>query len=594
MAGLRIANCSGFWGDRPTAAAELVRGGPIDVLTGDYLAELSLAILQRQRARGGPGYVGTFVQQMEEVLAECVQRGIKIVSNAGGLDPHGLSAALAALAAERGVRPRIAVVEGDDLLPRLAELRAAGERFVHLDKQVPLDGIEPLTANAYLGGWGIAEALGRGADIVITGRVTDAALVVGPAAWRFGWRRDDWDRLAGAVAAGHIIECSTQATGGNYSFFEDVDWSRPLGFPIAELYDDGSFVITKHPGTGGRVDIGTVTAQLLYEIDGPRYVNPDVVARFDTVRLIDEGGDRVRGVGTRGEPPPATLKVAINHAGGFRNAMTVRVAGLDLDDKLALAEALVAQASGGRERFVEWHAAVRPPPAGEPDGPSDNERAIAELTITVKSPDRARVGKAWAARVVAQALASVPGFSITHPPEDETPYLVFWPALVDAARVPAAVVLDGERTPVAPPPATAPLEPAEAASPVGVPAGRLGGPTVRAPLGRLLGARSGDKGGNANLGLWARSDPAFAWAAATLTVERMRALFPDLAPFPIERALLPNLRAVCFTLRGLLGDGVAASTRADPQAKTLGEYVRARVVDVPEALIDPRSALRRR
>jgi hypothetical protein len=593
MTALRIANCSGFWGDRATAAAEMVRGGPIDVLTGDYLAELSLAILQRQRARGGPGFVGTFVQQMEEVLAECVRGGIKIVSNAGGLDPHGLAAALAALAAGQGVHPRIAVVEGDDLLPRLAELRAAGERFVHLDKQVPLDGIEPLTVNAYLGGWGIADALGRGADIVITGRVTDAALVVGPAAWRFGWRRDDWDRLAGAVAAGHIIECSAQATGGNYSFFEDVDWSRPLGFPIAELFEDGSFVITKHPGTGGRVDVGTVTAQLLYEIEGPRYANPDVVARFDTVRLVDEGGDRVRGSGTRGEPPPPALKVAINHAGGFRNAMTVRVAGLDIDRKLALVEALVAEASGGREPYAEWHATVRRPPPPGPDGPGDNEGAIADLTITVKSPDRARVGKAWASRVVGLSLSSVPGHTITRPPEDATPYLVFWPALVDAAHVSAAVVIDGERTPVAPPPRTAPLEPvgdraldlAAAAALVGVDAGLLGGPTVRAPLGRLLGARSGDKGGNASLGLWARGDAAFAWAAATLTADRMRALFPDLAPFPIERTLLPNLRAVCFTVRGLLGDGVAASTRSDPQAKTLGEYVRARVVDVPAALL---------
>jgi len=577
----------------------MVRGGPIDVLTGDYLAELSLAILQRQRARGGPGFVGTFVQQMEEVLVECLQRGIKIVSNAGGLDPHGLAATLAALAAERGVRPRIAVVDGDDLMPRLAELRAAGERFMHLDKRVPLDGIEPLTANAYLGGWGIAEALGRGADIVITGRVTDASLVVGPAAWRFGWRRDDWDRLAGAVAAGHIIECSAQATGGNYSFFEDVDWSRPLGFPIAEIFEDGSFVITKHPGTGGRVDAGTVTAQLLYEIDGPRYAGPDVVARFDTVQLTDEGGDRVRGSGTRGEPPPPALKVAINYAGGFKNAMTVCIAGLDLDAKAERVLALVAEASGGREAFAEWHAALRRAPAGTPDGgpdgPPDNESAIAYLTITVKSPDRARVGKAWASRVVALSLSSIPGHSLTHPPADAAPYLVFWPALVDAARVTATVTLDGEgaRALVAPPPITAPLEQlgdraldlAGAAALAGIAASQLGGPTARAPLGRLLGARSGDKGGNANLGLWARSDAAFAWAAATLTTDRMRALFPDLAPFPIDRTLLPNLRAVHFLIRGLLGDGVAASTRIDPQAKTLGEYVRARVLEVPAALL---------
>ncbi|HEX9103804.1 MAG TPA: acyclic terpene utilization AtuA family protein, partial [Polyangia bacterium] len=515
--------------------------------------------------------------QMEEVLVECMAKRIKIVANAGGLDPRGLGDALAALAQRLGVAPRIAVVEGDDLVPRLAELRAAGERFVHLDRKIPLER-DPLTANAYLGGWGIAEALRRGADIVVTGRVSDAALVVGPAAWRFDWKRDDWDRLAGAVAAGHIIECSAQATGGNYSFFEEVDWSRPLGFPIAELHEDGSFVITKHPGTGGRVNVGTVTAQLLYEIDGARYLNPDVVARFDTVQLRDEGGDRVRGSGTRGEPPPPTLKVAMNLAGGWRNAMTFRLAGLDLDDKANLVEQLVAESSGGRERFAEWHVALQ---RGADKDPADNEAATSYLTITVKSPDKAIVGKAWSSRLVGLSLSSVPGHSIAHPPEDATPFLVYWPALVDAARVPAIVRFEGEVVVLAPPPATtttrAPLDDALPAAP--------SGPRVRAPLGRVFGTRSGDKGGNANLGVWGRTSAAYAWLARELTVDKLRALYPDLAPFAIERAMLPNLHAVNFTIRGILGDGVAASTRSDPQAKTLGEYVRARVVELPAELV---------
>ena len=587
MHALRIANCSGFWGDRVSGAAEMVRGGPIDVLTGDYLAELTMAILAKQRAAGRGGFVGTFLTQMEEVLAECMTRGIKIVSNAGGLDPRGLGDALAALAKKLGATARIAVVEGDDLVPRLGELRAAGERFAHLDKGDPLGG-DPLTANAYLGGWGIAEALGRGADIVVTGRVSDAALVVGPAAWKFGWARDDWDRLAGAVAAGHIIECSAQATGGNYSFFEEVDWSKPLGFPIAEMYEDGSFVITKHPGTGGRVNVGTVTAQLLYEIDGARYYNPDVVARFDTIALVDEGGDRVRGSGTRGEPPPPTLKVAMNLPGGWRNAMTVRLAGLDLDDKANLVEQLVAEVSGGRERFAEWHVALRRA-AGEKD-PRDNEAATAYLTITVKSTDKALVGKAWSSRIVGLSLSSVPGHSIAHPPEDATPFLVYWPALVDAARVPATLRFEGASLPVAPSPTTTTRAPLDA--PLPPPLSK--GATARAPLGRVFGTRSGDKGGNANLGVWARSDgpvaAAYAWLAHELTVDKLRALFPDLAPFAIDRAMLPNLHAVNFTIRGILGDGVAASTRSDPQAKTLGEYVRARIVDLPVELgsMEPR------
>ena len=349
------------------------------------------------------------------------------------------------------------------------------------------------------------------------------------------------------------------------------------------MHADGSFVITKHPGTGGRVNVGTVTAQLLYEIDGARYFNPDVVARFDTVTLTDEGNDRVRGSGTRGEPPPPTSKVAMNLAGGWRNSMTVRLAGLDLDDKANLVEQLVAEASGGRERFAEWHVAERR--ALDDKDPRDNEAATAYLTITVKSPDKAIVGKAWSSRVVGLSLSSVPGHSIAHPPEDATPFLVYWPALVDAARVPATLHFEGDvdadrafadddaRAP--------PLDDA-------LPPPLANGARARAPLGRVFGTRSGDKGGNANLGVWARdygrAAAGYAWLAHELTVERLRALFPDLAAYAIDRAMLPNLHAVNFTIRGILGDGVAASTRSDPQAKTLGEYVRARIVDLPVEL----------
>jgi hypothetical protein len=583
MTALRIANCSGFWGDRATAAVEMVRGGPIDVLTGDYLSELTMALLAKQRAGGKGGFVGSFVAHVEPVLAECAARGIKIVTNAGGLDPHGLAQTLRELGARLGVPLRIAVVSGDDILPRLSELQAAGERFVHLDRGQPIDcgGVDVVTANAYLGGWGIAEALLRGADIVVTGRVTDAALVVGPAAWRFGWARDDWDRLAGAVAAGHIIECSAQATGGNYSFFREVDWSKPLGFPIAEMSADGSFVITKHPNTGGRVSVGTVTAQLLYEIDGPRYFNPDVVARFDSVQLEEVGMDEVRGSGTRGEPPPPTAKVTINYVGGYRNSMTVRLAGLDVPEKAALVTQLARAAVGDCEARLM---------RGDHVDPADNDAAMALLTLTAKSPDKTRVGKAWAGKLVELALSSVPGHSITQPPGDATPYLVYWPALVDASQLQPLVTLDGadgaaaedSYAIVAPPTAAerAPIVPSKPTWDA-----RLDGPTVRVPLGHVFGSRSGDKGGNANLGLWSKTTLAYTWLEHYLTVDEMRQLFSDLAPHPMTRTLLPNLNAIHFYIHGLLGEGVASSTRSDPQAKTLGEYVRARVVAMPVVLL---------
>ncbi|MGH9115198.1 MAG: acyclic terpene utilization AtuA family protein, partial [Acidimicrobiales bacterium] len=281
---IRIANCSGFYGDRLSAAREMVDGGPIDVLTGDWLAELTMLILAKgmQRDPAG-GYARTFVTQMEQVMGDCLDRGIKVVSNAGGLSPRGCAQAVEAVAARLGLHPVVAFVEGDDLVPRMEELRAAGVEFSHMDTGQPLGDRPVMTANAYLGGWGIAEALGRGADIVVTGRVTDAALVVGPAAWHHRWRRDDWDALAGAVVAGHVIECGPQATGGNYSFFTEVPGLDHPGFPIAEVAPDGSSVITKHRGHGGQVSVGTVTAQLLYEIAGPAYANPDVTARFDSI-----------------------------------------------------------------------------------------------------------------------------------------------------------------------------------------------------------------------------------------------------------------------------------------------------------------------
>ncbi|MGD9755823.1 MAG: acyclic terpene utilization AtuA family protein, partial [Acidimicrobiia bacterium] len=336
---IRVANCSGFYGDRIAAAREQVEGGDIDYLTGDWLAELTMLILARTRAGGrSGGWARTFLTQLEQVMGTCLDRGIKVVSNAGGLDPAGCAMAVADLATTLGLNPTIAYVAGDDLVGRLDELKAAGITFDNLDTGESLvdKGVEVITANAYLGCWGIVDALDRGADIVVTGRTTDAAIVMGPPAHAFKWDRCDWDRLAGACVAGHVIECGAQATGGNYSFFTEVPGMDYVGFPIAELFPDGSSVITKHEGTGGQVSVGTVTSQLLYEIGSERYANPDVVCRFDTIRLEEVARDRVRISGTRGEPAPPTLKVAMNYQGGFRNGFTFALTGLDIEAKAEL------------------------------------------------------------------------------------------------------------------------------------------------------------------------------------------------------------------------------------------------------------------
>lgn len=580
---LRIANCSGFYGDRLSAAREMVEGGPIDVLTGDYLAELTMMILFKDRMKNPEfGFARTFLRQMEQVLGACIERGIKVVVNAGGLNPSGLAAEMRTLAARLGVQAKIAHIEGDDLLGQLPALQESGLELRHLDKGMPLSALKGqiVTANAYLGGWGIAEALKHGADVVICPRVTDAALVVGPSAWRFGWKRDDWDRLAGAIVAGHIIECGAQCTGGNYSFFNEVPDIDRIGFPIAEMHGDGSFVITKHAGTGGLVSVGTITAQLLYEIQGLRYLNPDATARFDSIRLSQEGDNRVRVSGIKGEPAPASTKVCINYLGGYKNSMTFLLAGLDIEAKAKLAEDTFWKLVGGKEQFAE--TATRLIRSDRAD-PRTNEDAFAYLQLTVKDPDANKVGRAFSNKVIEMALASYPGFSVTTPPTDGGPFGVYWPATIPSQRIEQVVVLDEQRLPIAPvlPPSTyAAVETPKIALPA-VP----GGPTERLPLGTLCGARSGDKGGNANVGLWVTSAAAYAWLADYLSIEKFRQLLPETENLRIERYELPNLLSLNFIVVGLLGDGVAASTRSDPQAKSFGEYVRAKLADIPRALL---------
>lgn len=549
----RIGNASGFYGDRFSALHEMLTGGPLDVVTGDYLAELTMMILGRDRMKNpSTGYAKTFLRQMEQCLGIALDRGVKVVVNAGGLNPAGLAEALHELGHKLGVSPRIGYVTGDDLMDRAGELNLG----------------MPLTANAYLGGFGIAECLRGGADIVVTGRVTDASLVVGPAIAHFGWGREDFDALAGATVAGHILECGAQATGGNFSFFTEIPMGH-LGFPIAEISADGTCVITKHPGTGGAVTVETVTAQLLYEIGGPRYAGPDVTTRFDSIRLEQEGPDRVRVSGVTGEPPPPRVKVCLNHLAGFRNDVTFVLTGLDIEAKAELVRRQLDLEG------LEWTLARtdHPDAAGE-------EEASALLRVTAKGTDPQKVGRAFSSAAIELALASYPGFTVTAPPSDASPYAVYTASYVDQVAH-EAVLPDGSRVEIPPPVTTMALDPV--ASPP--PEGWEGGPTRKAPLGRVIGARSGDKGGDANIGVWARDDAGWRWLSATLTAGLVRALLPEARDLPIHRYALPNLRSLNFVIEGLLGEGVSSGTRFDPQGKGLGEWLRSRHVDIPEELL---------
>ncbi len=582
---IRIANCSGFFGDRLTAAQEMVDGGPIDVLTGDWLAELTMLILARTRVkRPNGGYARTFVTQMEHVMGTCLDKGIKVVSNAGGLDPDGCAEAVAEVAQKLGLSPKIAYVRGDDLLPRMQELIAA-DQLIHFETGEPIkDASAFLTANAYFGCWGIVEALDAGADIVITGRATDAAIVCGPAAWHHGWQRTDWDALAGAVAAGHVIECGTQATGGNYSFFQEVPGMERIGFPWAEVAEDGSTVFGKHEDRfGGEVSIGTITSQLLYEIGGPEYFGPDVTTRFDTIELEQIGPNRVRMSGTQGEPPPETLKVCINRPGGFRQDLNICLTGLDIEAKAKCVEDAFWAACPIDES--DFDSVTKKLVRTDKTNPASNEEATAFLKISLKDKDPDKVGRGVWNSMIELALASIPGFtSVGGGGNSGRPFGVYEPARVPATIVPQEVViLGGDTTEVS---SVIPDAPANVTPHQGPGATAPSGATRRAPLGTLYGARSGDKGGNANLGIFARSDAAWAWLDGFLTVDKIKELLPEAADLEVERFRLPGIRSLNFVLHGFLQEGVASSTRQDAQAKSLGEWLRARVVDLPEALFE--------
>ena len=583
---IKIANCSGYYGDKLSAAKEMVEGGPIDVLTGDYLAELTMTILFNQKMQRGEdkGYVGTFLKQVKDVAESCKNKNIKIVTNAGGLNPSSMASEIETILRELKIDLQVAYIDGDDLMPRLADLNDQGEVFKNIDKNIPLaeSGYQTLTANAYLGAWGIKEALDKGADIVVCPRVTDAAVVIGPAAWKFNWQRTDYDALAGALAAGHIIECGCQATGGNYSFFKEVPSFDNVGYPIAEIENDGSFTITKHPGTGGLVSVGTVTAQLLYEIGSPAYINPDVIGHFDTLSIEQEDTDRVYVSGCRGSTPPSTHKACINLAGGYRNGMDLVLTGLDIEEKAEAFTNALFNSVGGKDQFDEVSINLH---RTDKKNPNSNEEAMATLSLSVKSNNPDLVGRLFSAKIIELSLANYPGFFSGGGGKKAGPVIVYWPALVDSKHIKEYVHLKGDTTEIIP---TSQLNFEEnfyQKNPIEI-APALKGNTKEIPFGQLYGARSGDKGGCANMGVWAKTDKAFSFLYEFLTVEKLKELLPDLNKFDIDRYDLPNIKSLNFYIHGILEDGVSSNNRKDGQAKSLGEYLRAKFVEIPIEIIE--------
>ncbi|WP_280396566.1 acyclic terpene utilization AtuA family protein [Nocardia carnea] len=581
---IRLANFSGYHGDRFTAVDEVLAGDPVDVLVGDYLAEITLAALAaRYLADPGRGYVEYFVDQLRPHLRTIAERGIKVVTNAGGFNPAGLAAVLRGELAAAGVSLRVAHIEGDNVASRLPQLQADGHRLANLDTGEPLSAwpVVPIAANAYLGGWGITRALGEGADIVVCGRVTDASLSSGPAAWWHGWSTEDHDELAGAVLAGHIIECGPQAVGGNFSGFAAIEQPVTPGFPIAEIAADGSCVITKHRGHAGAVTVDTVTAQLVYEIQGPRYLNPDVTVHLDAVRLTALAPDRVRVAGATGSPPPPTTKVAVFGRIGYQLVNTVYLTAPDIPRKLDL---LRCQLDSVRPAGVELYLT---PIGTAATDPSSQWEATVAVRILATAADREDLARLGLPRLLGSLyLQSYPGYFqdvAAVPQSAPTPRIEYWPALLDTHAIDHRLVLD-ERSVAIPPAQAGPVLPQPVhPEPTGQPDAE---PARPERLAALSYARSGDKGGNCNVGIWTPYPEAWPWLREFLSTGTLRELLPEVKDLDIVRHEFPELRAVHFVLRGLLGTGGSANTRVDQVGKAVGEYLRAAVVPIPQALLD--------
>ncbi len=562
----------------------MLADGSIDYLTGDWLAELTMSILAKQRNRDPEaGYPASFVDQISGVLAVCLSKGVRIVANAGGVNPHGCAAAVAEAARVSGVELTIAVVDGDDITGRFDQLRAAGWHVGHLDTGRPFvdTGLTPTVVNVYLGAWAIVDALRSGADVVITGRVSDASPIVAAAAHHHGWRPSDLDQIAGAVAAGHLIECSAQVSGGNFSFFTEIDHPEHPGFPIAEVEADGSCVITKHAGTGGAVTTETVIAQLLYEINGPDYANPDVLARFDRLVVEQQGPDRVRVSGAFGESVPEKLKAGVVADHGWSTEMSVLVTGMQRQDKADHCLRQVwAEFPAGRDTFDDVVVNLV---GAEIENPQTLDQGTSILRIAVAAADRDLVDR-FPRVLVEILLGGFPGMALTSPPSRARRRQLFWPTLIAADLVQERVSVGGSTRTISR--ADVPTQTTLTPLP------RVGGaalanePTVSVPLGSIAGSRSGDKGGNATLGVWALSTEAFEFLRAWWTPENVAGLLPDHSCSELRLWTIPTVRALGVTIVGWLGEGTASNLDLDTQAKGLGEFVRSRHLSVPKSVID--------
>ena len=594
---VRIGGASGFWGDSSVGAPQLVNSGQIDYLVFDYLAELTMSILAAARLKKPElGYATDFVTvAMRAVLKDALAKGIRVVSNAGGVNPQGCADALRALADELGVPVKIAVVTGDDVMPLLPELRQAQPPVAELQSGAPLPA-KVVTANAYLGALPVKAALDAGAQVVITGRCVDSAVTLGVLMHEFGWSPTDYDQLAGASLAGHIIECGAQATGGLHTDWQSVpDWAH-IGYPIVECAADGSFTTTKPAGTGGLVAPQTVAEQMLYEIHDPAsYLLPDVVCDFTQVRMETTGPDRVRVHGARGRAPTGSYKVCATYVDGFKTSAQLTIVGFDAVAKARrTGEAILERvgellAARGLAPFSATHIEVlgSESPYGPRAQPAAAQVREAVLRLTARHPDKSALE--LLAREIAPAGTSwAPGTTGAGGRAAASPLIRQYGFLLDKARLTPAVTLDGTAVSVPnSPPARveqAPAAPQNVAF-ADVTEEVSGADAIEVPLIRLAWARSGDKGDTSNIGVIARRPEWLPLLRAQLTEARVAEWLAHLAHGPVTRYEVPGIHAFNFVCQQALGGGGMASLRNDALGKGMGQILLAMPVRVPVGLL---------
>jgi hypothetical protein len=587
---VRIGCGAGFWGDSPEGPGQIVRDGDVDYLVLDYLAEITMSILARMKARNPEsGYATDFVTMAMKPLArEIARQRIRVVTNAGGVNPRACRAALAAVFAEAGVDLKIAVVEGDDLVNQTDELRRRGAREMFTGAPLP----EALASvNAYLGAFPIAAALGAGADVVITGRCVDSAIALGPLIHEFGWKNTDYDRLAAGSLAGHVIECGAQATGGIFTDWRSVEGWERMGFPIAECRPDGSFEISKPPGTGGLISPATIGEQIVYEVGDPsRYILPDVVCDFSQVRLAQTGPDRVRVTGAKGYAPTSSYKVSATYADGYRSSVTLMIAGREAVAKaqtvgaaiLARARRLMLEAGFGD--FTETSTEILGSEAnyGGNSLAKGAREVILKIAVRHKSKEALQIFGREVYPAAASMAQGLTGFAGGRPEPQSLVRLFSF--LVDKTDAPVRVSIGDENFEA---PTFVANETPREAPPGETPTVADGGPFVEVPLIALAHGRSGDKGDIANIGVLARKPEFVAALRRGLTPAAVAGYLAHFAKGKVERFEWPGLNAFNFLLHQGLGGGGIASLRHDPQGKAMAQILMDMPVEAPARWLEP-------